>query len=169
MKCYKWRTAEDCFSGFHLRCSMRNRSQVEEDITVGPCNRSATMVSPGYCYTNSEPYYSNNNFCIYNISLNCPGEMVSLTSKLTDYGLADGETCEDYLWFDTSSTGHPRRLCGDEIIGFKDSLHTQSFIGILWSNRVKSEGKFEIEARCTGRTISTTGLVSSGDVLSSVN
>lgn len=164
MKCYKRRTAENCISGFHLRCSMRNRSQVEQDITVGPCNRSATMISPGYCYTRSEPYYYNNNFCIYNISLNCPGETVNLISKLKDYGLADGETCEDYLWFDTSSNGQPQKICGDKIIGFKDIIYNQTFIGILWSNSLNSEGKFEIEARCTGYPIPTPGSDHSGDV-----
>ena len=155
MKCYKWRIAENCLSGFHLRCSLRSRGNLEEDVMVGLCNRSATMFSPGFCYTETVSYYSNYNFCIYNISLNCPGEIVNLTSRLTDYGLADGDTQEDYLWFDTSSTGHPQKICGDDIIDFSDSLHTQSFIGILWSNSINSEGKFEVEARCTGYPIPT--------------
>ena len=52
----------------------------------------------------------------------------------------------------------PQKICGDKIIGFKDSIHTQSFIGILWSNSRNNEGKFEIEARCTGHPIPTAGL-----------
>ena len=168
MKCFKWRTAELCKTGHHLRCSLRDRSSVEEDVVVGPHDLSATLFSPSY-NRKRNPFYLNNNFCIYNISLNCPGELVSLTSKLTDYGLSDGDTCQDYLWFDTSSNGHPQKICGDGIIDFRDSLHTQSFIGVLWSNKDNSEGKYEIEARCTGHPILTTEPESSGDIDSSIH
>ena len=90
---------------------------------------------------------------------------MSLTSKLTDYGLSDADTCQDYLWFSTSSNGHPQKICGDDIIDFRDSLLTQSFTGILWTNRDNSEGKFEIEARCTRRPIPTSEPAeSSGDM-----
>ena len=154
MKCFKWRTAENCLPDHHLRCSLRNRLSAEEEITVGPHDHSATLFSPSYNRTKS-PFYLNNNFCIYNISLNCPGEIVSLTSKLTDYGLSDADTCQDYLWFSTSSNSQPQKICGDDIIDFRDSLLTQSFIGVLWSNKDNSEGKFEIEARCTGHPIPT--------------
>ena len=159
--------AEECQSGpHHLRCSLRNRTGAEEDVTVGLNRRSATLYSPFYNRTHV-PFYLNNNFCIYNISLDCPGEIVSLTSKLTnpEYGLSDKDTCEDYLWFSTSSNGHPKKICGDEIIGFSDNLLTQSFLGILWSNEKNSEGKFEIESRCTGHTIPTSEHESSGDFL----
>ena len=108
MKCFKWRTAESCMTGHHLHCSLRHRSSAEEEVTVGPHGHSATLFSPSYDRTKS-PFYLNNNFCIYNISLNCPGEIVSLTSKLTDYGLSDADTCQDYLWFSTSSNGQHRR------------------------------------------------------------
>lgn len=165
MKCFKWKSAENCQNGpHHLRCSLRNRAGAEEDITVGLNRRSATLYSPIYNRSHT-PFYLNNNFCIYNISLDCAGEIVSLTSKLTDYGLSDKDTCQDYLWFSTSSNGQPRRICGDDIIGFRDNLQTQSFLGILWSNEKNSEGKFQIEARCTGRSISTSEPESSGEPL----
>ena len=167
MRCFKWRTAEDCSVDHHLRCSLRNRFSAEVDVTVGPHDHSATLFSPSYNRT-SNPFYLNYNFCIYNISLKCPGEIVSLTSKLTDYGLSDGDTCQDYLWLDTSSSGQPLKICGDDIIDFRDSLNTQSFIGILWSNKDNSEGKFEIEARCTGHLVPTADPGSSGDVKDSL-
>ena len=162
MKCFKWRTAEQCGTGHHLRCSLRNRSSAEENIIVGPNSHSATMFSPSYSRQRN-PFYLNNNLCIYNISLNCPGQIVSLTSKLTDYGLSDADTCQDYLWFDTSYNGQPQKICGDDIIDFRDNLNIQSFVGILWSNGANSEGKFEIEARCTGHPIPTVDTESSGD------
>ena len=94
---------------------------------------------------------------------------MSLTSKLTDYGLSDADTCQDYLWFSTSSNSHPQKICGDDIIDFRDNLLTQSFIGVLWSNKDNSEGKFEIEARCTGYPIpSHESEESSGDIESLV-
>lgn len=161
MKCFKWRTAEQCSTGHHLRCSLRSRSSAEEDVIVGPHTNSVTFFSPSYSRTRN-PFYLNNNFCIYNISLDCPGEVVSLTSKLSEFGLSDADTCEDYLWFDTSFHGHPQKICGDNIIDFRDYLNTQSFLGILWSNGQNSEGKFEIEARCTGLPIPTPDPESSG-------
>ena len=70
-------------------------------------------------------------------------------SQLSDYGLSDVDTCQDYLWFDTSANGCPQRICGDEIIQFHDELHTHSFIGILWTNGDNSQGRYEIWARCS--------------------
>ena len=169
MKCFKWKTAEECQStrgpqsSQHVKCSLKHRARAEEEIEVGLDDRSATLYSSNYNRT-SRPFYLRKNFCIYNISLDCPGEIVSLTSKLTnpEYGLSDKNTCEDYLWFSTSSNGDPKKICGDDIIGFSDNLLTRSFLGILWSNEKNSKGKFQIEARCTGHTISTTEPESSG-------
>ena len=163
MKCYKWRTAEQCTSGHHLHCALKHRLDEEKasEYLQVVSDSLITLHSP-----NSErerPYYLNNNFCVYNVSLSCPGKIVRLTSKL-DYTLSDRETCQDYLWFSTSSNGHPQRICGNEIIDFSDSLHTQSFTAILWSNSDQSEGKFEIEARCTDLSIPTVDPESSGDI-----
>ena len=162
MKCYKWRTAEQCISGHHLHCSLKDRLDEEKasEYLKTISDSLITLHSP-----NSErerPYYLNNNFCIYNVSLDCPGKIVCLTSKL-NYALADSNTCQDYLWFSTSSNGHPRKICGNDIIDFSDSLHTQSFIVVLWSNNKQSEGKFEIEARCTDHPIPIADPESSGD------
>ena len=161
MNCYKWRTAEQCTSGHHLHCALKNRlnkMKASEYLQV-ISDSLITLHSP-----NSErdrPYYLNNNFCVYNVSLNCPGKIVRLTSKL-EYALSDGETCQDYLWFSTSSSGHSQRIYGNETINFSDSLHTQSFTVILWSNSDQSAGKFEIEARCTELSIPTADPESSG-------
>ena len=59
--------------------------------------------------------------------------------------------------------GHPQMICGDDLVDFRDNLRTQSFVGILWSNGGNSEGKFEVEARCTGHPIPTDDTESSGD------
>lgn len=164
MKCYKWRTAEQCTLGHHLHCALKDRlgeEKASEYLQV-ISDSLITLHSP-----NSErerPYYLNNNFCVYNVSLNCPGKIISLQSKL-DYALSDGETHQDYLWFSTSSTGHSQRIYGNEIIDFSDSLHTKSFTAILWSNNDRSEGKFEIEVRCTDLSIPRADPESLGDTL----
>ena len=150
MKCFKTRTADGCSGGaHHLQCLMKRRSkQVNESQLVieGPLQQSVTMYSPGHHKTN--PFYLNRNFCIYNISLDCPGQRVSLNSKPNTLQLSDGDTCQDYLWFDTSSSGQPRRVCGNEIINFNDTTDATSFLAVLWTNGNRSAGKFEIEARC---------------------
>ena len=151
MKCFKWRTAESCSTGHHhLRCSLRNRSSAEEEVTVGPHGHSATLFSPSYDRTKS-PFYLNNNFCIYNISLNCPGEIVSLTSKLTDYGLSDADTCQDYLWFSTSSNSHPQKICGDDIIDFRDSYWHSLSSG--FSGAIRITVKANLKLRLTTQVI----------------
>ena len=150
MKCFKVRTADRCWGGaHHLRCLTKRRSkQVNESQLVieGPLRQSVIMYSPGYHKT--YPFYMNRNFCVYNISLDCPGQRVTLNSKPNTLQLSDGDTCQDYLWFDTSSSGQPRRVCGNEIVNFNDTTHATSFLAVLWTNEKISTGRFEIEARC---------------------
>lgn len=149
--------------GTDLHCLLKDRYNTS--LPVAPSGRSVTLRSPGF--DEPIPFYHNNNFCIYNVSLDCPGEIVHLSSKSTDYSLADGSTCQDYLWFDTSSDTHlsvDSKICGDAIGQFNATVNTQSFIGILWSNEKDSEGRFEIEARCSEQPVPTRGSdESSGD------
>ena len=161
MKCFKMRTADGCTEDHNVHCLMRRRSkQVKEDnlLIEGPLRQSATLYSPGYNKTS--PFYLNRNFCIYNVSLDCPGQMVSINAKPNTLPLSDTDTCQDYLWFDTSSTGLPRRICGNEIINFNDTTASSTFLAILWTNGNKSAGRFEIEARCNHIALPTGG---SGD------
>lgn len=166
MKCFKWRTAEDCDTemGYDLRCSLRERSLVidEDKVQVRPHNHSVVMHSPSHMHKN-QTFYRNNNFCVYNISLDCPGRIVTLTSKLSEHGLSDFDNQQDYLWFDTSSRGVPQKIYGDTIGNFTDHINTQSFISVFWSNRENSEGKFELEARCSEHSVPTIVPESSGD------
>ena len=150
MKCFKFRTADGCTGGAnHFRCLMKRRSKQVKEIQLlveGAYRQSVTIYSPGYNKT--FPFYLNRNFCIYNISLDCPGQTVSLNSKPNTLPLSDANTCQDYLWFDTSSNGKPRRVCGNDIVNFNDTTDATSFLAVLWTNNYKSAGRFEIEARC---------------------
>ena len=154
------RTADGCTGGTnHFRCLMKGRSkQVKEDqlLIEGALHQSVTIYSPGHNKTN--PFYLNRNFCLYNISLDCPGQTVSLNSKPNTLPLSDADTCKDYLWFDASSNGKPRRICGNEIVNFNDTIDTTSFLAVLWTSGDKSAVRFEIEARCNKASV-----VGSGD------
>lgn len=160
MKCYKWRTAEQCTSGHHLHCALKDRLNEEKASNYLQVISDSLINLHSPNSERERPYYLNNNFCVYNVSLNCSGKIIHLTSKL-DYALADGQ---DYLWFSTSSNGHTQKIYGNEIIDFSDSIHAQSFTAILWSNNDQSESKFEIEARCTNLSIQTADPESSGDM-----
>ena len=149
--------------GADLRCSLKNRYSLDLDVIQG---RSVPLRSPGY--DQPIPFYHNYNFCIYNVSLDCPGEVVHLQSKSANYSLEDYDKmpCQDYLWFNTSTSMHQtvdNKICGDKIGSFNATVNTQSFIGILWSNGDNSEGRFEIEARCTGHPVPVLGSGSSAD------
>ena len=153
------RTADGCRGGaHHLQCLMKPRSkQVKESelIVEGPLHQSVTMYSPGHNKTS--PFYLNRNFCIYNISLDCPGQRVSLTSKPNTLPLSDADSRQDYLWFDTSSTGQPQKICGNETVNFYETTDATSFLAVLWTNGHKSAGRFEIEARCNTVTADGSG------------
>lgn len=143
------RIADGCTQGNHIHCLMKRRSkQVKEDQLVvdGPLCQSVTLYSPGYNKTS--PFYLNRNFCIYNVSLDCPGQTVSINAKPSTRPLSDADTCQDYLWFDTSSSGLPHRICGSDIVTYNDTTVATSFLAVLWTNGDKSAGKFEIEAKC---------------------
>ena len=139
-------------------CPIKGRSkQAKEDqLLIEGALQSVTIYSPGHNKTN--PFYLNRNFCLYNISLDCPGQTVSLNSKPNTLPLSDADTCKDYLWFDASSNGQPRRICGNEIVNFNDTIDTTSFLAVLWTSGDKSAGRFEIEARCNKASV-----VGSGD------
>ena len=154
MKCFKIRTGDGCTQGNYLHCSMRSRSkQINEDslLVVGALQRSVTMYSPGH--NQSRPHYFNRNFCIYNISLNCPSEVITLNSKPNTLPLSDNlnNTCDDYLLFEaTSSNGisYDRKVCGNQIVNFNATMTANSLLAVLWTNGDNSAGKFEIEAMC---------------------
>ena len=159
MKCFKIRTADGCTGGAnHLQCQMKRRSkQVKEEELVieGALQQSVTMYSPGHSKT--RPFYLNRNFCVYNISLDCPGQRISLNSKPNTLAFSDTDTCQDYLWFDTSSNGQPRRVCGNETVNFNDTTDATSFLAVLWTNGDQSAGRFEIEARCNKAAVDGSG------------
>ena len=158
------RIADGCAEN-HIRCLTKRRSkQVKEDQLVikGALGRSVTIYSPGHNKT--KPHYLNRNFCVYNVSLDCPqGQMLSLNSKPNTQPLSDADTCQDYLWFDTSSNGQSRKVCGNEIVNFNDTIDATSFLAILWTNRDKSAGRFEIEARCNAMPLPPPLSTGSGD------
>lgn len=150
MECFRWRIADNCGPEKSVKCSLRSRDFLGMSLTTDSQPSQAILLSPGFDKRN--PRYYNKNFCIYNISLDCPVEMVELIPTARTTQLSDAQSCRDYLSFHTTSQRTPLiELCGADV---KDTLAyrtipSTSFSAILWSDdNGKDVGRFEILARC---------------------
>ena len=156
MKCFRWRVARECGKdNVEVKCSLKHRGALDAVLEPMQQGQSVTFTSPGFHRQNTtEPKgaYFNRNFCIINISLDCPDRMVELTPSERTNTLSDSDTCQDYLSFHTHSSSHPHfKLCGRQIMDRTQYqlMPSSSFYGVLWSNDNQNErGRFEIEARC---------------------
>lgn len=150
MRCYRWRIADNCGPENTVKCSLRHRDNLYTSLATNSQVSQATLLSPGFGKKN--PGYYNKNFCIYNVSLDCPEEMVELVPTARTTQLSDTQSCRDYLSFHVNSQRTPLiELCGAAV---KDTLAyrtipSTSFSAILWSDdNENDQGRFEILARC---------------------
>jgi hypothetical protein len=146
-RCFRWRIADSCGQDHTLKCSLRHRENLHESITTNADLTRATIFSPGF--EKQKPKYFNRNFCIYNISLNCPDEMVELVPSELTTEFAD---TRDYLSFHVNSTRRPfLELNGADVArpSAYTTIPSTSFSTVLWSDHNgKDKGRFEILARC---------------------
>ena len=132
--------------------------------------QSVSFLSPGfYRRSASQPKgaYFNRNFCIFNISLDCPDKMAELVPSEHTNSLSDSDTRRDYLSFHTHSSTRPNfKLYGGQIRDASQyQLLPSSFYGVLWTNDNQNEsGRFEIEARCTAPSDSDSDAGSGGSI-----
>ena len=152
MKCFRWRAADQCGSDRRLKCALRDRG-LGGDIFTDATLTSATIYSPGF----NRGRYFNRNFCIYNISLQCPDELVELEPTHTTTNLSDSHNCRDYLSFHVDSERQPlMRLCGGDVTDptkYNTDIPSSNFYGILWTNDNEHQtGRFEIKAKCKRST-----------------
>lgn len=152
MKCFRWRIADKCGEDDSLKCSLRHRPNQDQEIRTNPYATEAYFFSPGY--TRIKPGYSNENFCLYNISLDCPDNLVDIIPHgPTTTQLSDGETCTDYLSFHVNDQRLPvTKLCGDKIAdrSLYRPISSSSFYVVLFSDNNKQQrGKFHLRAKCT--------------------
>ena len=138
VRCFKWRLRT---SG---NVQLNERGEVHtKNLTVSTCN-SVTFRSPGF-YNSNKKHYSNNMFCVYNISMqDC--NHITVRSTSDEHSLFDDG--RDYLYFDFGQV--TTTVTGDSIGSFSESVPTSSFYAVLWSDAEKftSAGKFEFEAMC---------------------
>ena len=151
VRCFNWKFADDCGADHDtLRCRLRQRYDFNQSTLISAHSSSATLLSPGYDRTN--PGYYNRNYCIYNISLDCPSNVVELEPTSRTTGLSDAQPCRDYLSFHVDSQRHPLiKLCGQDVADATkySDIQSNNFYGVLWSNHNKVQsGLFEIIARC---------------------
>lgn len=156
VKCFRWRIARQCGDNDDIiKCSLKHRVRLDKILEPTNQGQSVTLLSPGFHrYNTTDPKgaYYNRNFCVFNISLSCPEEMVELKPSARTNTLSDAHNCQDYLSFHIHSTPNPLfKLCGSEIMDQTEYsvIPSSSFYGVLWSNDNKTEkGRFEIEAKC---------------------
>lgn len=154
MRCFRWRIADNCGEDRSLKCSMRHRANLDDTlITDGSAYH---LRSPGFDKRGNRSRYYNRNFCIYNVSLDCPDEMVELvpTSSTTKLSDTHPEPCQyqDYLTFHIDSKRKPLiELCGAAVTDRRNyhTIPSSSFHAVLWTNDNSADlGQFEIIAQC---------------------
>ena len=152
MRCFRWRTEDKCGDEQKLKCSLRPRDNLERKIQINSLSTEAHLISPGFNRRN--PGYWNRNFCLYNISLDCPANQVKITRNLATTSLSDGETCRDYLSFhiDSQEFAIIPRLCGAAIadnLSYQLPIPSSSFYAVLFSDDNGQEsGRFSLTAQC---------------------
>ena len=155
MRCFRWRTGDKCGEEQRLKCSLRPRNNLERKIQINSLSTEAQLLSPGYDRRN--PGYYNKNFCLYNISLDCPDNQVKITRNLPTTSLSDGENCRDYLSFhvDSEEFSIIPRLCGAAIadtLSYQLPIPSSSFYAVLFSDDNGEErGKFSLKAQCESK------------------
>ena len=171
VKCFRWRVARECGEdSVEVRCSLKHRSSLDAVLEPTHNGQSVSFLSPGfYRRSTSQPKgaYFNRNFCIFNISLDCPEKMAELVPSERTNSLSDSDTRRDYLSFHTHSSSRPNfKLYGGQIRDTSQyQLLPSSFYGVLWTNDNENEsGRFEIEARCKAPSDSDSDAGSGGSI-----
>ena len=140
-------------------CKLNPKRKLDMDLPQRDQGQERTFKSPGF---NRRRFY-NRFFCLYNITLECPGRHAELTAKARTISFEDN--CGDYLAiYSNSSQKNPdKKICGNEFLNFRMTLNSHFFIAVLWTNSNLNSGRFEIEAKC-GKVISSTTTASNKEV-----
>ena len=146
MKCFTWKT-RSC-EGTKEVCHLVNNSKNEEARPISENNDTTKdLFSPVF----EGPGRSARYFCLYNVSLNCPGNAVMIEKMdLTTWPSQDANDCSNYVNFYTNqrSEGLPHRYCDSNAI-FSRRLESSSFLAIMWnSENVNNSGVFQFRATC---------------------
>ena len=144
-KCFKWSTKR-CSNQLEGRCSLRTQTKRATNLLMSNSDQStATLVSPGF----NRRRYLHRIFCLYNVSLNCPGRNVDITASERTMRFSSDQ--EDYLAFYINQTLHREKLWGDKILpSYRTRLPSNSFMAVFYTDvDSHNAGRFELQARCS--------------------
>lgn len=169
MRCFKWR-AKRCsgLNGPQELCNLQNRQT--EEIELINNDEEAHLYSPAFNSAILDPNHAwgKKYFCIYNVSLSCPGNAkIERINHLTTWPHKT-EGCHNYVAFynDRSSSSYEHQHCGTAP-AFGGEMQGSSFMAIMWnSGDSKNKGTFEFRASCadprpTQETVATAETVDS--------
>ena len=155
MKCFKWETKLCQNTNIPKKCKLRIQDDGNSSLIEYNRGTIRVLESPGYIrkYRGAK----NKHLCVYNVSLACTGHKtdLSITERYSRSNVKAGN-CSDYVKFYTNSTRYEDvTMCGEDFGDFSTTLNSHSFLAILWTDKVKSQGKFQMIASCGSAIIRT--------------
>jgi hypothetical protein len=147
MQCYRWKTRA-CSTGPDV-CEYSDRTKFNDGIMA--TDQSAALFSPGYAnlINQDRQTFGHHFFCIYNVSLSCPGKSVVVQStNSTNWPRDPNPDCQNYVSFSTArnSSRITQQFCGQR--NYRAVLESDSFLAVFWTNKYRNNGIFEFRATC---------------------
>lgn len=148
VRCFKWKVRQ-CSD--ETKCELQEGGRPSGSIDVSP-HGETYLLSPGFqtrvTNQSGKQLFGRRYFCIYNVSMSCPSRSVTVQktdARTTWPGTTSAE--DNYVAFYTNSSAKSTNyIYKDSSTPFSRTLHSDSFIAIMWSN--KNKGHFEFTASC---------------------
>ncbi len=168
MKCFNWRTRTCRSSEEEYELCNRINEATEPIVPLNDDNE-VRLYSPRFeeARNREELKWGKRYICIYNVSLSCPRNTVSIEkiNHLTNWP-HDTEGCQNYVAFynDRNSNTFEHRYCGSEP-SFKNRKLSSSFLAIMWNShpQFNNIGTFEFQATCSQPDPTQPPAIGSGD------
>jgi len=159
VKCFKWETKLCRNTDIAKKCKLRIQGNDNSSVIADMESKGTIRVleSPGFT-TRVYRGAKNKHLCVYNVSLNCTGHKTDLyvTERYSRNNSPRPKQCTDYVKFYTNSTRYEDvTMCGEDFGDFSTTLNSHSFLALLWTDKVKSLGKFQMVASCGSAIIPT--------------
>ena len=145
MKCYRWKTRA-CSTGPDI-CEYSERTKFDRHIIT--TDQSAILQSPRYedLVNETVQTFGHHFFCVYNVSLNCPGSVAVIRpTSTTNWPKGD---CQNYVSFSAhrNSSKVTQQFCGQR--NYRAVMGSDFFLGVMWTNKYQNDGVFEFCATCS--------------------
>ena len=142
MKCYRWKTRA-CSTGPDI-CEYSERAKFDHHIIT--TDQSAILQSPRYedLVNETVQTFGHHFFCVYNVSLNCPGSVAVIRpTSTTNWPKGPNPDCQNYVSFSAhrNSSKVTQQFCGQR--NYRAVMGSDSFLGVMWTNKYQNDGVFE--------------------------